>query len=52
MALDKVLTRDFLKSVRDFWYEHLPGDDDLVVPGQATHQRWYAGGAEFDKACL
>ncbi|ATY59985.1 class I alpha-mannosidase [Cordyceps militaris] len=52
MALDKVLTPDFLKSVRDFWYEHLPSDDDLVIPGQVAHQRWYAGGAEFDKACL
>ncbi|XWW97529.1 hypothetical protein V2A60_005513 [Cordyceps javanica] len=51
-ALDKVLTPDFLKSVRDFWYEHLPGDDDLVVPGQTAHKRWYAGGAEFDKACV
>lgn len=52
MALDRVLTKDFLKSVRDFWYEHLPGDDDLVVPGMVAHQRWYAGGPEFDKACL
>ncbi|KAM3503241.1 hypothetical protein MY10362_004322 [Beauveria mimosiformis] len=52
MALDKVLDSNFLKSIRDFWYEHLPGDDDLVVPGQAAHKRWYAGGAEFDKACV
>ncbi|OAA56440.1 class I alpha-mannosidase [Cordyceps fumosorosea ARSEF 2679] len=52
MALATVLNPDFLKSVRDFWYEHLPGDDDLVMPGQVAYQRWYAGGAEFDRACV
>lgn len=52
MALETVLTADFLKSVRDFWYEHLPTEDDLFVPGQAAHARWYGGGVEFDKACL
>lgn len=41
-----------LREVRDFWLEHLAGPDALVLPSQADHARWFAGGEELDRACV
>lgn len=49
--ISSVLTPACLKEVRDFWFEHLPHDDELIVPGKTANARWWAGGPEFDTLC-
>jgi hypothetical protein len=53
MATDisTVLTPECLKDIRDFWFEHIPHEDESFVPGKTTNMRWWAGGEEFDNAC-
>lgn len=50
--LEQTLTPPLLEDVRNFWFDHLNGEDALILPGQSEMQRWFTRDAEFDKACV
>lgn len=50
--LKQTLTPTLLEDVRNFWFDHLNGEDALILPGQSEMQRWFTRDAEFDKACV
>ena len=49
--LKSIITPELLASVRDFWFEHVKNEDDLILPSQDVFMPWFAGG-EFDKRCV
>lgn len=49
---ESLLMPALLRDVRNFWFEHLAGADSLVLPSADEVQRWFAGGAAFDDACV
>ncbi|KAF7563969.1 hypothetical protein G7046_g142 [Stylonectria norvegica] len=51
-SLKSLLTPDLLRGVRDFWYEHLDGGDDLILPKLEQNRRWYMGGKALDDICV
>lgn len=48
----QTLTPALLKDVRNFWFDHLSGEDALILPGPNEMKRWFSRDAEFDKACV
>lgn len=50
--LKETLTPALLKDVRNFWFDHLTGEDALIVPGLNEMKRWFSRDVEFDKACV
>lgn len=50
--LKQILTPALLQDVRNFWFDHLSGEDALIIPGQNEMMRWFRRDAEFDKACV
>lgn len=50
--LKQTLTPTILEDVRNFWFDHLSGEDALILPGSSEMQRWFSRDAEFDKACV
>lgn len=50
--LKQTLTPNLLKDVRNFWFDHLSGEDSLILPNQDDMKRWFTRDAEFDKACV
>lgn len=50
--LKQTLTPTLLEDVRNFWFDHLSGEDALILPGSSEMQRWFSRDAEFDKACV
>lgn len=46
-----IITPDFLKSIREFWFEHIEDDDHLILPDQKLFMPWFSGG-EFDTRCV
>ena len=49
--LRSTVSPELLASVRDFWFEHVTNEDDLILPSQDVFMPWFAGG-EFDKRCV
>ncbi|KJZ74954.1 hypothetical protein HIM_05685 [Hirsutella minnesotensis 3608] len=50
--LEALVSRARLVEVRDFWFEHLTGPDDLILFKQEHGKRWFFGGQELDRACV
>ncbi|KAJ5669211.1 hypothetical protein N7462_010281 [Penicillium macrosclerotiorum] len=50
--LKQALTPALLEEVRHFWFDHLGGEDHLILPGQSAMMRWFRRDADFDKACV
>ncbi|KAL1962359.1 hypothetical protein VTN77DRAFT_9772 [Rasamsonia byssochlamydoides] len=50
--LEKVLTPSLLQGVRDFWFQHVPDEEHLIIPGESELQRWFFKDAEFDRGCV
>lgn len=51
-SLESVLTPQFLKGLRDFWFEHFESQDAYILPGQKEMLRWFQGGKELDEICV
>lgn len=50
--LKQTLTPALLEDVRNFWFDHLSGENALIVPGQSEMKRWFSRDTEFDNACM
>ncbi|KAK7408382.1 hypothetical protein QQX98_009422 [Neonectria punicea] len=50
--LEHHLTPVLFRSLREFWFEHLENEDDLLVPEKAHAGRWFMGGKELDDICV
>ncbi|PGH00854.1 hypothetical protein AJ80_09106 [Polytolypa hystricis UAMH7299] len=50
--LQKTMTPALLDDVRSFWFDHLNGDESLILPGQSEMRHWFLRDAGFDKACV
>ena len=51
-TLKQTLTPTLLEDVRSFWFEHIGGEEPLILPQQKDMQRWFARDANFDDACV
>ncbi|KAI9166527.1 hypothetical protein HJFPF1_02634 [Paramyrothecium foliicola] len=38
-GLEAKLTRELLRDVRDFWFEHCSGEEGIILPGQEENKR-------------
>ena len=50
--LKQTLTPALLDEIRTFWFDHLSGDEALILPSQNDLQRWFTRDASFDDACV
>ncbi|RAL10224.1 DUF924 family protein [Aspergillus homomorphus CBS 101889] len=50
-AITDLLTPTFLKSIRDFWFQHCRDETELVLPKESSMQRWFSANPDMDRAC-
>ncbi|KAJ5895241.1 hypothetical protein N7495_006932 [Penicillium taxi] len=50
--LKQTITPALLEGVRNFWFDHINGEDALILPSQKEMKRWFMRDTNFDQACV
>ncbi|KAF7155956.1 hypothetical protein CNMCM6106_007868 [Aspergillus hiratsukae] len=50
-TLDKLLIPSLLPRVYDFWFQHIPSNERLLLPSPEDWKKWFFKSDDFDSAC-
>jgi hypothetical protein len=51
LPLDQLLVPSLLPRVYDFWFQHIPSNERLLLPTIEEWKKWFFKSDEFDSAC-
>lgn len=50
-TVSTILRPEVLQEVWDFWFSHLPSEENAVLPTMEQSKHWFMGGDELDNSC-